>query len=87
MHIDCDRCRKVRELREQAAELERSLEAEAAAHAAQLGRAIKRDTDVINGLLREIDALYLLLQKQRDHGGEDGGHGEDYIRNCQDMPG
>lgn len=46
---------------------------------------IKIDTDIINGLLREIDALHLLLEKERKASGNSGDEGHDYISNCQSV--
>ena len=75
---DCEHCELVRrwEDRYKAARM---------AHDAQLGRVIRRDTEIINGLLREIDALYLLLEKERNHGNDEREQDEQYIYNCQDM--
>lgn len=50
-----------------------------------LSRRIKRDTDIINGLLREIDALHLLLEKQSQDGNNEGEDSCERIYNCQDM--
>lgn len=66
-------------------ELENTIEAIRATHDAVLARTIKRDTDVINGLLREIEALHYLLDKQCKNGNEQGENGSSYIYNCQDM--
>ena len=85
--MDCTKCKEVKRLSSMVEALQSSLAAERAAGTAQLGRTIKRDTDIINGLLREIDALHLLLEKQGNNGNESGGNGDSYIRNCQDMTG
>lgn len=62
-----------------------AIAAQKSAHDAQIARIVKRDTDIINGLLREIDALYLLLEEQREHGDDKGEQRCNYIHNCQDM--
>ena len=71
----CEHCR----------ELEDRMKWNEMRHDAEMGRLIRRDTEIINGLLREIDALHLLLQKQGDHGGDSCNEGNVYIHNCQDM--
>lgn len=70
---------------EQCRELEERLKWSKKAHDAQMGRLIRRDTEIINGLLREIEALHLLLQKQSNHGSGRSDDGEVYVHNCQDM--
>lgn len=66
-------------------ELKKRLNAAQAAHDAQLARIIKQDTDIINGLLRKIDALYLLLEKQSDHCDDESADSGQYIHNSQNM--
>lgn len=75
---DCENCEQYRKLKN-------SYELAGVARDAQLGRIIERDTKIINGLLREIDALYLLLQKQGEDGDSGSDDGGDYIGNCQNM--
>lgn len=75
---DCENC-------EQYEKLKHSYELAGMARDAQIGRIVERDTKIINGLLREIDALYLLLQKQGKNGDSGGNDGGDYISNCQNM--
>ena len=54
-------------------------------HDRQLAKVIKRDTDIINGLLREIEALHLLLQKQGNEGNDGGDDSCPQISSCQNM--
>lgn len=63
----------------------RKIDGTQAAADAQIGRIVKRDTDIISGLLREIDALHLLLEKQRNDGNGKGEDGCNYIQNCQNV--
>ena len=74
----CEQC-DMRELTENA------IAAQKSAHDAQIARIVKSDTDIINGLLRKIDALYLLLEEQREHCDDKGEQRGNYIHNCQDM--
>ena len=74
----CERCERLESMK-------RTINKTLAATDAQIGRIVKRDTDIINGLLREIDALHLLLEKQRNDGNGKGEDGCDYIQNCQNV--
>lgn len=74
----CERCERLESMK-------RIIDRLQAAADAQIGRIVKRDTDIINGLLREIDALHLLLEKQRNDGNGKGDDGCDYIQNCQNV--
>ena len=66
-------------------ELENTIDAIRATHDAIFARTIKRDADIINGLLREVEALHYLLDKQRNDGGNQGESGNGYIYDCQNM--
>lgn len=74
----CEHCEKLEIAK-------RTIDGTRAATDAQIGRIVKRDTDIINGLLREIDALHLLLEKQRNDGNGKGKDGCNYIQNCQNV--
>lgn len=74
----CEHCEKLEIAK-------RTIDGARAATDAQIGRIVKRDTDIINGLLREIDALHLLLEKQRNDGNGKGKDGCNYIQNCQNV--
>lgn len=74
----CEHCEKLEIAK-------RTIDGTRAATDAQIGRIVKRDTDIINGLLREIDALHLLLEKQRNDGKGKGKDGCNYIQNCQNV--
>lgn len=74
----CERCERLESMK-------RIIDRLQAAADAQIGRIVKRDTDIINGLLREIDALHLLLEKQRNDGNGKGEDECDYIQNCQNL--
>lgn len=65
--------------------LERRLWAARDLHDRIMSRTIKRDTDIINGLLREIDALHLLLEKKSENSDDKSEQCREYIHNCQSM--
>ena len=74
----CEHCERLESMK-------RTIIGAQAAADAQIGRIVKRDTDIINGLLREIDALHLLLEKQRNDGNGKGEDGCNYIQSCQNF--
>ncbi len=65
--------------------LKRELWAAKDLHDRIMSRMIKRDTDIINGWLREIDALHLLLEEERKNGNGESERRCEYIHNCQSM--
>lgn len=71
----CENCEK----------LEHELRSRKAFHDMIMSRTIKRDTDIINGLLKEIDALHLLLEEKSKNSDDKGEQCCEYIHNCQDM--
>lgn len=83
--MKCESCKTVARLKEQIETLENSKRSDERLHDFELGIVVKRDTDIINGLMREIEALYLLLEKQSQNGDEQSEDGGAHIHNSQNM--
>lgn len=75
---DCEHCERCEELKKRLAMNEFQ-------HDRLYCKRVKQDTDIINGLLKVIDALHLLLEKQGEDGDQHGDDGGAHIHNGQNV--